>query len=234
MAVAFGAEGRLRLAICEDATTSTFAAIISAYRKRCPAVELDLFEIPSAMQAAALRRGEIDAGLLMPPVKMDGIQLDELWCERWLVAMPSDHRFADMATIPISELAGKNFIAAHPEFDPGCQAQSKTMFAEAGIQPYIVTLAFRRVTMATLVQSGAGITLVPVASSGVTIEGFVTRPLLSGEYQMHVAVAYATHMVNRYETPVKGTSDISDIGASTADALEETDVVVALTRVLRE
>jgi DNA-binding transcriptional LysR family regulator len=191
-AVAFGTEGRLRLAVCEDATTPTFAAIIAAHRERCPAVTLDVFEIPSAMQPAALRRGEIDAGLLLPPVRGDGVQLDELWREDWLVAMPSDHRFAAMEIVTISELAGQDFITGHPEFGPGCYAQSQAMFAAAGIQPHIITRAFRRLTMAMLVQSGAGVTLVPGAFSGVEMDGIVTRPLSSGEHRMRVAAAYPT------------------------------------------
>jgi hypothetical protein len=34
---------------------------------------LDLFEMPSAMEAQALRRGDINAGLLLPPVQETGI-----------------------------------------------------------------------------------------------------------------------------------------------------------------
>ena len=189
-AVAFGTEGRLRLAVCEDATTPTFAAIIAAHRERCPAVTLDLFEIPSAMQPAALRRGEIDAGLLLPPVHRDGIQLAELWREDWLVAMPSDHRFAVMESISVSDLAGENFITAHSEFGPGCHAQSQAMFKAAGIEPHIVARAFRRLTMAMLVQAGAGVTLVPGTFAGAVIGDIVTRPLSSDGHRMRVAAAY--------------------------------------------
>lgn len=189
-AVALGNEGRPRLAVCEDATTPTFSSIIAAHHERCPAVALDFFEMPSAMQAAALRRGEIDVGLLLPPVHKNGIQLDELWHEDWLVAMPSGHRLADMETVPIGELAGENLITAHPEFGPGCHAQTKRMFITAGVQPCIVARAFRRLTMAMLVQSGAGLTLVPGELSGAAIDGIVARPLSSGEHRMCVAAAY--------------------------------------------
>src|SRR3546814_20290892 len=47
----------------------------------------------------ALRRGEIDVGLLLSPVPSDGLQLDALRSEGWLVAMPSDHRLADYEMI---------------------------------------------------------------------------------------------------------------------------------------
>lgn len=188
--VAFGITGRLRLAVCEDATTPTFAAIIAAHRERCPNVVLDLFEMPGAIQASALQRGEIDAGLLLPPVQGIGIQCDQLWREDWLVAMPSRHRLADMQAIPISELAGENFITAHPEFGPGCHAQSQALFFMAGVQPNIVARAFRRLTMAMLVHSGAGVTLLPGSFAGVTMDGIVLRPLSYGGHLMCVALAY--------------------------------------------
>src|SRR3546814_6444378 len=72
--------------------------------------------MPSAAQPFALRRGEIDVGLLLPPVQSDGLQLAELWNESWLVAMPSEHRLADFEVIAISDLAGENFVAAHQAF----------------------------------------------------------------------------------------------------------------------
>lgn len=189
-AVALGMDGRLRLAVCEDATTAIFAAIIAAHRDRCPAVALDLFEIPNEMQAAALRRGEIDVGLLLPPVNHDGIQLDDLWREDWLVAMPSNHRLAELRSVPIGELANEDFITAHPEFGSGCHAQSQAMFRELGVEPNVVACASHRLTMAVLVQSGAGVTLFPGAYAGALIDGIVTRPLLSGEHRMRVAAAY--------------------------------------------
>ncbi len=190
VSVAFGISGRLRLAVCEDATTPIFAAIIAAHRERCPDVILDLFEMPSTIQTAALRRGDIDAGLLLPPVQGIGIQCDELWRENWLVAMPSGHRLADMETVTISELVGENFITAHPEFGPGCHAQTQAMFAAVGVQPHIVARPFRRLTMTMLVHSGAGVTLVPGSFGGVAMNGIELRRLSSGGHSMRVAMAY--------------------------------------------
>ncbi|WP_428481221.1 LysR family transcriptional regulator [Pyruvatibacter mobilis] len=188
--VALGTAGRLRLAICEDATTPTLASILTAFREHCPKTDLDLFELPSAMQPAALRRGEVDVGLLLPPVQDQALQLDELWRDDWLVAMRSDHRLADLETVPLCALAGEDFITAHPQFGPGCHAQSEALFCAEGIKPRIVARAFRRLTMAILVRAGAGVTLVPGAFANTKMDGIVTRPLSAGEHGMCVAAAY--------------------------------------------
>ncbi|MEJ6395009.1 LysR substrate-binding domain-containing protein [Gymnodinialimonas sp. 2305UL16-5] len=190
LSAAFGTSGKLRLAICEDATTPVFAAILVAHREQHPAVDLELFELPSTMQPTALRRGEIDAGLLLPPVEDAGLQIDELWREDWLVAMPSKHRLAELDAVPIRELATENFIATHPKFGPGCHAQSQALFDLAGIKPTVVARAFRRSTVAVLVRSGAGIALFPGSFAATIMDGVVTRPLTFAKLQMHVAVAY--------------------------------------------
>ena len=64
------------------------------------------------------------------------------------------------------------------------------MFATAGVEPRIVARAFRRLTMAVLVRSGAGVTLVPGAFADTAMNGIVTRPLSAGEHRMCVAAAY--------------------------------------------
>lgn len=60
----------------------------------------------------------------------------------------------------------------------------------ADIQPRIFASAMRRLTMAILLQSDAGITLVPDALANVIIDGIVTRSLSSSEQQMCVAATY--------------------------------------------
>ncbi len=189
-AVAIGVSGRLRLAVCEDATTPIFARMLGWFRRAVPDVALDLFEMPSALQSTALSRGEIDAGLLLPPVPMDGIELEELWRDPWAVALPQDHPLASSVTITVSALAQHDFITAHPEFGPGCHHQAQALFAAAGVQPRIVAHALHRQTMLALVQSGLGVTLVPGSFVGMTINGLTFRPLQTEDPGLSVAAGF--------------------------------------------
>lgn len=126
--IASGVTGRLRLAICEDATTPIFARVLAAFRIRFSEVALDLFEMPSALQLAALLRGDIDAGMLLPPVPTNGIEIDELWRDSWAVAFPASHPLSHMEAITIADLAQHDFITAHPESGPGCYDQAQALF----------------------------------------------------------------------------------------------------------
>ncbi len=188
--IAAGMTGRLRLAVCEDATTPVFARVLAAFRAGFPEVTLDLFEIPSALQPAALSRGEIDAGLLLPPMKSSGIELDELWRDPWAVAYPPDHPLSSVESLNIAELSQHDFITAHPEFGPGCHDQALALFNAAGLTPRVVARAFHRQTMLALVQSGAGVTLVPGSFVGMKIDGLCFSSLQTDDPGLCVAAAF--------------------------------------------
>lgn len=188
--IAAGVTGRLRLAVCEDATKPILARVLAAFRHALPDVAVDLFEMPSVLQSAALLRGEIDAGVLLPPVPMDGIELEQLWRDPWAVAFTADHPLAGHTEVTVADLARQDFITAHPEFGPGCHYQAQALFASAGIQPRSVAQAFHRQTMLVLVQSGAGITLLPGSFVGMAIDGLAFTPLKTEDPGIGVAAAF--------------------------------------------
>lgn len=142
--VAAGVTGRLRLAVCEDATTPVFARVLAEFRSGFPEVALDLFELPTAQQLSALSRGDVDAGLLLPPAEASDIETEVLWCDPWAVACPSNHPLSERKSIAVSDLAQHDFITAHPEFGSGCHHQAQALFASAGVQPRVVMRAFHR------------------------------------------------------------------------------------------
>lgn len=188
--VACGTSGRLRLGLCEDATTPILAEIVSAYRERFPAIAFELFEMPSAAQTSALRRGEIDAGLLLPPVHDDGVQIDEVWREPWAIAIPLGHALAAAESITIADVAQFGIIASRPEPDRECCDEARRLFASAGIEPRIVMQTLHRQTMLMLVQSGAGITIVPGSFIGTAMAGIEFRPLLTDGVEKVVSAAF--------------------------------------------
>ena len=96
-----------------------------------------------------------------------------------------------MEIISINDLTGEKVIAGHPELGLGCHAQGQAMFLAAGVRPYIVAHAFRRLTMAMLVQSDAGVTLVPDAFVSAFIDRIETSHLSSDRHRMRIASATA-------------------------------------------
>ena len=96
-----------------------------------------------------------------------------------------------MEIISINDLKGEKVITGHPELSPGCNAQSQAMFLAAGVRPSIVANAFRRLTMAMLVQSDAGVTVAPDAFVSAVIDRIEKSHLSSDRHRMRIASATA-------------------------------------------
>lgn len=186
--IAEGKEGRLRLGVCEDATTERLSRILSAFHCKLPAVELDLFEMSSANLARALRQNDIDLALTVPPVRDETLIVDPIWHDSWLVALPEGHRLARRTRITAESLAGVPLILTHSDLAPAGHEQILEAFREAGVAPRVVAQAFRRTTKLYMVAGERGAAFLPGSLAGVSVPGVVMRPFLTEP--MTVAAIY--------------------------------------------
>ena len=90
-----GEAGRLRIGFVSLADYGVLPGLLKAFKAARPGVALALREMLSPEQAAALAAGELDFGLLLPPVS-DAEPLEHLVVqrERFVAALPSRHRLA--------------------------------------------------------------------------------------------------------------------------------------------
>src|ERR1041385_4436604 len=63
-----GLVGMLRVGVIAPAANAWLAGILRAFHQRFPGVQLSLFDLTSPEQLHRLHNGELDAGLLRPPV----------------------------------------------------------------------------------------------------------------------------------------------------------------------
>src|SRR5216110_3248915 len=108
-AMAAGGHARLRIGFVSLADYGVLPGLLKAYKSAQPGVRLALREMLSPDQAAALAAGELDFGLLLPPVtgEFEHIVVQR---ERFVVALPARHRLArSHGKLSLSELAGDPF-----------------------------------------------------------------------------------------------------------------------------
>jgi DNA-binding transcriptional LysR family regulator len=184
--IAAGKEGRLRLGICEDATTERLSRILSVFQVESPDVELDIFEMSSANLVRALSRSDIDLALLVPPVNDESLIVDPVWHDGWLVALPEGHTLAERSRITAESLADMSLILTHLEL--ASHEQVLQAFREAGVAPRIAAQALRRTTKLYMVAAGRGAAFFPGSLIGVSVPGVVMRPFLAKP--MTIAAAY--------------------------------------------
>lgn len=86
------------------ARASIVARTVKAFGKRYPNVRISLRDM-SGQNIQLIRDGRIDAGFVALPVDKSGLVVETLLQERYLVAMPKNHRLAVRKTISIREVA---------------------------------------------------------------------------------------------------------------------------------
>lgn len=138
--------------------------LIRRFRAKVPGIEVQLIELTTLEQVAALKDGRIDIGF--GRVRFD----DEMILRRIIreetlcIAVPSDHPLAERRdAIRLRETRGEPLII-YPRFPrPSYADQVLSFYRDAGLEPNVATEAKELQTALGLVASGAGICVVPAS-----------------------------------------------------------------------
>lgn len=160
-----GQRGRLSVAFVTSATFSVVPAVIPAFRRRFPAVELKLREATTRDVLQGLRAGEVDIGLIRTPVyEAQGLSLLPLVQERLILAVPLNHRFAAETEVRLEDLADEAFIM----FDRLSNLRTYIVVSceSAGFLPQVAEEVTHVHTMVALVEIGMGVGLLSSSIEG--------------------------------------------------------------------
>jgi len=188
--MAAGDSGRLRLGFVSLADYGVLPGLLKAYKEAKPGISLALREMLSPEQAAALTAGELDFGLLLPPVAGD---LEHLVVqrERFLAALPSDHRFARRrGRVAMRELAQESFVMVPRAIAPGLYDIVAGLAARAGFSPQVAQEAIQMQTVVSLVSSGLGVAIVPASVANLGRRGVAYRELADGHPRLDLWLAW--------------------------------------------
>ncbi len=188
--MAAGAGGQLRLGFVSLADYGVLPELLKAYKASRPGVALALREMLSPEQATALAAGELDFGLLLPPVTGD---LEHLVVqrERFVAALPSRHRLArGRGRISMRELAGEAFVMAPREIAPGLHDIVAVLAARAGFSPRVAQAAIQMQTVVSLVSSGLGVAVVPASVANLGRRGVVYRDIADAHPRLDLWLAW--------------------------------------------
>jgi DNA-binding transcriptional LysR family regulator len=190
-AVAAGEEGRLRIGFVSLADYGVLPGLLKAYKAARPRVRLALREMLSPDQAAALADGELDFGLLLPPVA-GAAQLEHLVVqrERFVVALPARHRLARGRRLAMRTLAGEPLVMVPKEIAPGLYDIVANLAMRAGISLNVAQEAIQMQTVVSLVSSGLGAAIVPGSVANLGRRGVVYRELVDAHPRLDVWLAW--------------------------------------------
>jgi DNA-binding transcriptional LysR family regulator len=155
-------------------------ATLGAFRKLCPGVALNLFDMTSAEQFLALDGRRIDLGFvgLRPALSGHALLSECVAYDTMLAALPARHPLAKKATVKLAQLASQFFIGMSAKTHPGAREWLTGICKDAGFAGRILQEADSDPTVIQFVADGLGVALLPEQITGLPHEGVVFRPLL--------------------------------------------------------
>jgi DNA-binding transcriptional LysR family regulator len=189
---AAGEHGRLRLGFVSLADFGVLPGLLKSFKAARPGVGLALREMLSPEQAASLAAGELDFGLLLPPVAGEaGLEHIVVQRERFVAALPARHRLARMpGRLAVSELAGEPFVMVPRENAPRLYDIVRGLAARAGIPVNVAQEAIQMQTVVSLVSSGLGVAIVPASVANLGRRGVAYRELADRHSRLDLWLAW--------------------------------------------
>jgi LysR family hydrogen peroxide-inducible transcriptional activator len=152
--------GTVRLGLFPTLGPYLLPHVVPGLRKRFPRLELLLVEEKTDQILARLRDGRLDAGLLALPIHDDQLQVEPLFDEPFLLAVPRQHALARQPSLKVDDLDNHHLLLLEEGHCLRDQALDVCRMAGADERD-----GFRATSLETLrqmVAAGVGITLLPM------------------------------------------------------------------------
>ncbi|TDD39332.1 LysR substrate-binding domain-containing protein [Saccharopolyspora elongata] len=173
-----GEIGTVALGFTASSAHSVLDAVVGAIRTRLPGVDLVLRERVSGIQLEELRSGELDLGLVRPPVSGRELEHLPLHHEALLAAIPDGHPLAAPGRVlHVRDLDGQPFVMYSPTEARYFHEVLVGVFRSAGVAPRYVHHLTQVHTILALVRAGLGLALVPQAAEALGLDGVALRPV---------------------------------------------------------
>lgn len=177
--VAAGQSGTLAIGYAATATHEALPAFVPRFVRARPRVRLELTELRSSLQPAALAERRIELGLACMPVAGVGTDIVEhVLCEERMVAILwGGHPLAKRMSIPIRALDGEAYVGVRPDVEPGWAEASMRAVGAAGVSMRPVQEADTKIGLLGLVAAKLGISVASESMAVLGRRGVVYRPI---------------------------------------------------------
>lgn len=187
---ASGEVGRLTIGFTATATYTVLPELIRLFRLRYSQVEVEMLELCTEAQVAALNRGEIDLGFLHPPIDSRGLEVYPILQEEFVVVLSKQHHLHNKHSLSLKDLAGESFIL-HPRSEgPFLYDGFLNLCRQAEFQPRIVKEVGNHQTRICLVAAGMGITFIPAGLPTSVSQDLVCKPIRDLPMKLEFAAAW--------------------------------------------
>ncbi|WP_326685700.1 MULTISPECIES: LysR family transcriptional regulator [unclassified Streptomyces] len=189
---AAGATGNLRVGFVGSAKNRLLPLLLPAFSRTYPGVALKFTEDTNTGLIDSLERHTLDVCIVRVPLtRRSDLQYVTVEADRFVLALPTGHRFTRQKRITLNDLSDEPFIDYTQHAIPGLHALSTMLFQEAGVTPKVAQEAVQVETVLFLVGSGMGVALVPSSAARKGRDGVEFRELITSGPQPPLGLAVA-------------------------------------------
>ena len=156
------AEGALRLGLFPTLAPYYLPHIVPILRQQYPNMKLQLAEEKTGDILRQLHHGGLDAALLALPVEEDGLEVEILFEEPFVLALPGNHPLVESQRITLTDLNGNELLLL--EEGHCLRDHALEVCALAGAHERVDFHATSMETLRQMVAANVGITLMPMLS----------------------------------------------------------------------
>jgi DNA-binding transcriptional LysR family regulator len=217
---AAGFSGVLRLAYTVSVTFHrALPQILLRFGQFAPKVRMELHEMHSEAQFAALRADQIDVGFVRDEPRhasdTHDLRIDVIDYEALVLAVPCGHRLAGQDSVQFGELAREPFVSQPRELAATLYDRLVQLASKAGFHPAIRQHAQQINGLLALVAAGIGLALVPASMRAVQLGGVTYVSLEDPDAFLLLAVASRrtspSPVLAKFLQIVKGAEEAPDL-----------------------
>jgi DNA-binding transcriptional LysR family regulator len=192
-AIGSGRAGRLRIGFAASLALTVLPGLLRTFRQQFPDAQLDIREMTTEPQIAALHRKTIDVGLPRePPIHETGLGFRTVLSEPFVAVLPTTHPLAVQRTVRLAQLADSPFVLIPRDVGLRLYDQITGLCTAAGFTPQIAQHAVEWQTVCALVQTGLGVSLAPASIRHIRLKGVAFLGIEPSAARTRVAVAWRT------------------------------------------
>lgn len=185
-----GQIGQLRLGVTAPALYVVYPEIAAHFRKAHPDIGIRVREMTTAEQERALRHGDLDVGLVHPPLDGTDLAVREIGSAPFHVALPTHHRLTERSSLWLSDLAGEPAVIFPRQIAPQLYDTVLSQCREAGFTLKIAMEAFPAQSIIALVAAGVGVGFIASQRQRLTRAGVTYRPIRGPRPHLTIGAAY--------------------------------------------
>ncbi|HZD49005.1 MAG TPA: LysR substrate-binding domain-containing protein [Silvibacterium sp.] len=172
-----GEAGALTVGFIGSGMLTALPKMLGRYRRQYPQVDLQLRELYTAGLTDALLNGTVDIGFLRDAGPIDGLRVEILMAEPFVVVLPRRHSLAQRKTVAVKSLQQEPFVLFARSYGSVAWKKTVDICEEHGFTPRVVQEAPQWLTIMSLVGAGLGVTIAPACVKKLAVPDTVCRKL---------------------------------------------------------